>query len=82
MSKCNADRQSEWHERQTILNCEEYRKEIKQINAYEVKQNPINFKKKHRETTRKWKENKITDTESNFNDQTLSQIATNSPGIA
>lgn len=46
-----------------------------------TKQNPANFKIKHREATRKWGKNKIADTESNFNDQTLSQTATNSPAM-
>ena len=38
-----------------------------------TKQNPANFKIKHREATRKREKNKTADTESNFNDQTLSQ---------
>ena len=36
-----------------------------------TKQNPANFKIKHRETTRKREKNKTADTESNFNDQNL-----------
>ena len=63
-----------------MINCEEYRKkEIKRVNTYKIKQNPANFKKKHREATRKWRENKIAATESNLNDQILPQTATNSP---
>ena len=72
MGKSNAQRQKEWRERQHMFNCEEYRKkEIKRVNACKVKQNSATFKSKHRETTRKWRENKIAATESNLNDQTL-----------
>ena len=48
MGKSNAQRQREWHERQKMFNCQEYRKkEIEIVNAYKVKQNPANLKKKH-----------------------------------
>ena len=42
-----------------MFNCEECKKkEIERVNAYKVKQNLANFKKKHMEATRKQSENK------------------------
>ena len=80
MGKSNAQRQREWHERQKMFNCQEYRKkEIEIVNAYKVKQNPANLKKKHQEATRKWRANEKAATESNLNDQALPQTASNSP---
>ena len=52
---------------------------MERVNAYKVKQNPANFKKKHREETRKWGGNKKAATESDLNDQALPQTVTNSP---
>ena len=56
MVKSNVWRQIEWPKRQKMFNCEEYRKkEIERVNKCKVKQNPVNFKKKHSEATRKWR---------------------------
>ena len=65
-----------------MFNCEEYRKkEIERVNAHKVKKKNSNFEEKHREATRKWRENKKAATESNLNNQALPQTATNSPVI-
>ena len=67
IGKSNAQRQREWCERQKMFNREECKKkEIERVNAYKVKQNLANFKKKHMEATRKQSENKKAATESNL----------------
>ena len=46
-------------EREKLRNLENYReKEVKRVTAYKKCQNPVTFKRKHHESTRRWRETK------------------------
>ena len=67
MGKSNAQRQQDWHERQKMFNCEEYRKKRNQKSkCIKSKTKHSKFQKETQGGTTKWKENKIAATESNL----------------